>query len=131
MRQAGSRTVYGNLDVTVKDSLLPPGGGGAPAWKNPESARPLYRVHLYVEGPDLPYVRSVTYTLHPTFSDRVRTVTRSASNPNCLLTIWTWGVFEVGVRIEDKKGTTYDLTHAMRYGEEVSNTPQSRFRLAS
>ncbi|BCH25928.1 hypothetical protein MesoLjLc_58420 [Mesorhizobium sp. L-8-10] len=120
--------MYGNLNVTVRDSLFNPNGNGGPAWKNSSSDQPLYQVHIYLEGQDLPYVRSATYELHPSFRERVKRIIRTASNPNCLLTIWTWGIFEVGVAIEDKRGQVYNLKHNLRYGEEISRTPESKFQ---
>lgn len=113
-----------NLDVVVKDSVFDPLGS------SPDTAekivrvrikdnRTLYRVWMYLEGNDLPFVDNVTYTLHPSFAERVFRVPRSSTNPNCSLVIWTWGTFEVNVRIEDKKGRVYEVIHPLTYDEQL------------
>ncbi len=80
--------------------------------------QPAYRVFLYVEGSDLPYVKSVTYHLHETFRNNVRKVQRTPSNPNCQLVIWTWGLFEMRVVVEDKFGQTKSYNHLLTYDRD-------------
>ena len=78
--------------------------------------RDLYKVKIFLEGNDLPYVSAVTYRLPPTFGNpRARTVRRLPSNPNCSLTIWTWGVFGVHVRIEMKSGQIITVNYELAY----------------
>lgn len=84
--------------------------------------RPRYKVWLYVDGPDLPYVQNVIYTLHHTFPDPVRSVPRSASNPYCALAIWTWGLFDVVAQVEDKSGGLHMLEHTMRYDQDLKRS---------
>ena len=75
-------------------------------------------VWLYLEGNDLVYVDSVTYTLHETFRVPNRTVKRTPSNPNCQFSFWTWGLFTVTAAIIDKKGSTYTVAHELTYDRE-------------
>lgn len=83
-----------------------------------KKGRKYYKVWIYLEGNDLPYVENVTYTLHETFKNPVRTVPRSPSNPNCTLVIWTWGVFLVKATIVDKQGFTYLVNHQLTYDKQ-------------
>ena len=79
-----------------------------------------YKVWLYVEGYDLPYVDSVTYSLdRSSFPEPDQTVQRTVANPNCQLTIWTWGLFTVVATIIDKKGNKYQVSHQLNYKEEL------------
>lgn len=112
------------LNVEVKSSVfdpnLPPDHPGRKVYvMQSQDSRPLYKVWIYLQGKDLPYVQRVTYRLHETFEDPVRVVERSPSNPNCELVIWTWGLFEVGVAIEDKSERIYETVHRLGYDEEL------------
>jgi hypothetical protein len=91
--------------------------------------KPLYKVWIYLTGPDLPSVQSVTYQLHPTFTDPTRTIPRTVSNPNCELVIWTWGIFTVTAIIQDKQGFQYRLTHSLTYHEQIIDLPKERFEV--
>lgn len=111
----------GRLDVSLRDSVYEPGSSdGTIHFDASLEDRPRYRVWLSVEGPDLPYVRKVTYHLHPTFPDPVRAVRRTPSNPNCALPIWTWGLFEVRAEVEDKSGGVHTLRHQLGYDREIT-----------
>lgn len=116
--------MFGKLDLTIRDSVLDPAAGPQDEKrvqvKRIRGNKPHYKVWLFVEGNDLPYVRCVTYTLHKTFPNPVRRVNRSASNPHCQLIIWTWGLFVVGVTIEDKRGDIYELTHQLTYDQQLA-----------
>lgn len=81
--------------------------------------RTLYKVWVYLDGPDLPYVAKVTYELHRTFARNRRGVSRTSRNPQCRLAIWTWGVFTVHALVEDKFGNTYELRHRLSYDKEI------------
>lgn len=111
------------LDIEVKDTVLDP--------NLPPSERRIYfrkegadtyyyKVWLYLEGPDLPFVESVTFTLDETFPNPSRTVRRTPSNPNCQLVIWTWRLFTIKATIIDKKGFAYQVAHELSYNKELT-----------
>ncbi len=110
------------LNVQVKDTVfdpdLPP---SAPKKVNvrEQEGTTYYKVWIYLGGEDLPYVESVTYTLHETFRNPERTVRLTPSNPNCELVIWTWGVFTVKAKIFDKRGLTFEVSHYLTYDKEL------------
>ena len=111
------------LNVSVRDSVFdpnsrPPSGGGTVQIKS-KGSRTLYKVWIYLEGGDLPYVRSVRYELHPTFKNRFRTVERDLYNQNCQLIIWTWGLFDVRAEITDKTGNVYEVMHSLSYDRQL------------
>src|SRR5262245_46424336 len=109
------------LNIVVKDSLFDP---DRPDDKFVQVRRSggtsLYRVFLYLDGLDVPFVNRVTYKLHETFSPRERTVTRSPSTTRCKIDIWTWGVFTVVAVIEDKQGRTFTMSHYLEYAAQLS-----------
>jgi transcription initiation factor IIF auxiliary subunit len=107
--------------LEVKDSVLDPDSTDHRIrYQGPVVAdRTLYRVFIYLDGPALPFVESVTYTLHETFPDRIRTVRRTPRNPSCKLEIRTWGTFEVIAEIQEKRGTTFRLIHPLTFDREI------------
>ncbi len=111
------------LDIEVKDSVfdpdLPRTSSSKIYFRVGTDGKIYYKVWLYLEGNDLPYIKSVTYTLHESFREPNQTVRRTSSNPNCKLLIWTWGLFTVGATIIDKKGRTYKVSHELRYDKEL------------
>lgn len=107
------------LQIEIKSSLFDPHSSDRRVLVRRER-RPLYRVFLYLEGRDLAFVESVTYFLHPTFPDPVRTVPRTPSNPLCKLELWTWGFFDIDAEVTDKSGSRHRLLHHLEYTKEIS-----------
>ena len=112
------------LDLAVKDSIFDPNlSRSDPAAKVHVRKQGkdtfYYKVFVYLEGNDLPYVDYVIYTLDETFPEPIRTVTRTPANPNCQLVIWTWGLFIVKTRIFDKRGFAYDVEHQLSYDKQL------------
>ncbi len=107
--------------LEVKDSVLDPDSIDSKIRYQPlvQSERALYQVFIYLDGPALPFVESVTYILHETFPDRIRTVRRTPSNPRCKLEVRTWGTFEVIAEVLEKKGTSFRLIHPLTYDREI------------
>jgi transcription initiation factor IIF auxiliary subunit len=120
------------LDIQVRDSVYDPAGAEhAILVRKRSSDVALYRVNLYLEGPDLPYVRRVNYRLHTTFRQRDRLVERSVGNPNCKVEIWTWGLFRVEATVEDKQGRKYIFQHELSYDRELEAAAQSDYKFVS
>ena len=121
-------SVKRTLSVIFKDSLFDPDSSEKIAqYREQPSGQPLYRVFLYLDGPDLPFVESVTFRLHETFSPPTRRVTRSLTNPHCKIAIWTWGVFTAEAVVVGKTGGELELSHRLQYGNQISN-PDIKFK---
>jgi len=117
-----------SLSLTVKDSLFDPDSSERFAqFRKGPTGETLYKVCIYLDGPDLPFVQDVVYNLHETFSPPTRRVSRSLTNPRCKLEIWTWGIFTITATIETKAGDQLTLTHGLGYGQEISSK-ETRFR---
>ncbi|MGG8495025.1 pYEATS domain-containing protein [Tenacibaculum sp. TC6] len=112
-------------DLRVKDSLFNPdersikGIDVAYYKKQNKEGITYYKVHLYIDGMDLAFVKKVTYILHKSFKNPVRTIERRPDNPHCKLILWTWGLFEIRVEIEDINGQKTELEHYLSYGKEI------------
>lgn len=83
--------------------------------------RDFYKVWLYLDGPDVPFVQAVTYELHPSFRQRIHTVSRTAANQDCALIIWTWGTFEVKATVRTKSNGVTVLTHMLSYDRDFKS----------
>ena len=75
----------------------------------------LYYVYIHLEGPDLPLVRGVKYSLHPTVKPPEPYVERNESNPDCMLPLWLWGTFEMRATVFDIRGRTFPLSHYLQF----------------
>jgi transcription initiation factor IIF auxiliary subunit len=74
-----------------------------------------WRWSLWIDGSDedLDRIRSVTYTLHPTFPEPIRTVTDRASKFQ--LRCSGWGIFRIPVTVRLKDGETIQLEHQLQF----------------
>ena len=110
------------LDIKIIDSLFDPDTSERVVSVEKKSAsRPLYKVFVYLQGLDVPYVDNVTYTLHPTFKRPVIRVDRTISNPSCKLTIWTWGLFTIRASIATSQGTILNSEHSLTYDRDLQS----------
>jgi transcription initiation factor IIF auxiliary subunit len=115
--------INNQLDIEVRDSVFDPSVSRTAESKvhvrKSSEGHLKYKIWVYLDGNDLPYIESVTYTLHETFRNPNRTVNRTLANPNCQLTIWTWGLFTIKATILDKKGFSYEVTYKLSYDKEL------------
>ena len=91
-------------------------------YKEKEGTKRLYKVWVYLNGNDLPFVRRVIYKLHPTFKKRIRTIEKTYENPSCALVLWTWGLFNVEAKVEFKDGSIVSLDHYLTYNNDFHRT---------
>lgn len=104
-----------DLNVWIADTPFDPNGRERVVYYRPKNEKRYYKIFIYLTGPDMPFVKRVTYTLHPSFQVQHNSVQRSLSNPNCKLAVWVWGKFEVFASVEDKKGNIYKLSHYLHF----------------
>ena len=74
-----------------------------------------WRWSLWIEGADedLDRIRSVTYRLHPTFPEPIRTVTDRESKFQ--LRCSGWGIFKIPVEVRLKDGERLALIHQLQF----------------
>lgn len=108
------------LNLQVKDSLFDPNLplSEAKVYVRKKDGKKYFKVWLYLEGGDLPYVENVTYALHRSIPNPVQRVDRTPANPNCALTFWTFGAFVVKATILDKKGFSYHVGNRLTYEKQ-------------
>ena len=108
-----------NLEIKIQDSVFDPFTLEKKVYLRKVGESTIYKVWLFLEGEDLPYVESLKYKLHSTFKKPVRVVYRTPSNQNCSHIIWTWGIFIVRASIFDKRGIKYEIEHKLEYGKQL------------
>lgn len=75
-----------------------------------------YKLRLFLDG-DTSNVTSVEYELHPTFSKPHRVVTDPAHG--FALDIWTWGEFEIPVKVNMRDGEPESSVYDLKYSGEL------------
>jgi transcription initiation factor IIF auxiliary subunit len=106
--------------LQVKDTLFNPDSNDKTAYYyKGDDGKARYKVWIYLDGRDIPYVDYVTYKLHPTFPNPIKKVKRSISNANCALVIWAWGTFKTEIQIHLKDGTTVRASHNLSFDHEI------------
>jgi transcription initiation factor IIF auxiliary subunit len=109
-------------DVRVRTSCFDPDGKDRTIAVREQPALPdvpLYRVFLFLDGRDLPYVEAATYVLHPTFPEPRRTVRRTPTNPSCKLETWAWGEYPMQTEVTLKAGDRVTIRHPFAFSDEV------------
>jgi transcription initiation factor IIF auxiliary subunit len=113
--------------IEIADTVFEPGNKSKKVQYRMEGSQTLYKVWIHLTGSDLPYVRGVSYKLHHTFPQPERFVQRTPSNPNCALTIWTWGIFEVQARVDMESGEQVSIVHTLKYDRQLKQAGHEDF----
>ena len=90
--------------------------GKVPFRKFHKNGAEHFNIRLYVEG-GLSNLESVTYELHPTFRNPVRTV--PSTTQGFSLDIWTWGEFDVAVTFLFADGHTSSTVYKLEYSDQL------------
>ena len=118
-----------DLNVWIADTPFDPNGRERVVYYRSKNKK-YYKIFIYLTGPDVPFVKGVTYTLHP-FQVQHHNVQRSLPNPNCKLAVWVWGKFEVLASVEDKKGNIYKLSHYLNFDSYFDPKKFEDYKLSS
>ena len=78
-----------------------------------------FKIWLYLNGDDLPYVRRVKYVLHSSYKQPEFIISKLPSNPNCLFSFWAWGTFIVKAVVEDKSKKLYYFEHRLMFDKRL------------
>jgi transcription initiation factor IIF auxiliary subunit len=61
-------------------------------------------------------VKCVEYTLHPTFSDRIRMICeRGDTHRPFAVSATGWGTFQIGIRVFMNDGTHKEMKHQLKF----------------
>lgn len=79
----------------------------------------FYKVFIYAQGKTMPYVDSITYFLHSSIENNVRTIKRRPSNEYCKIEVETPGIFKVRATIYYKDGEVEHKEHYLNFSKEL------------
>jgi hypothetical protein len=88
--------------------------------------RQLFKIRVYAMGPDLNKVKSIKYTLHPTFENPEYTATEASNNFEMVL--WTWGSFTMPIIVTSKDGIEYDYTYPFTFRNQLVDAQNKGYR---
>lgn len=116
-------------DLCVKDTLFNPFNPASSLektatykrYKSIPNSKLLYKVWIFLDGDDLPFVESVRYHLHPTFPNPVQLVERTMKNYRCVLPTFIWGMFNVKAEIFLIDGKMLTINHFLTFGDQIAS----------
>jgi transcription initiation factor IIF auxiliary subunit len=88
------------MDIEIKDSPFDIYNNDKEVHYYKKEGKTFFKVNVFLIGLDLAFVHNVTYIVHKSFPTPRRYIERSISNPNCILSMWVWGKFEVKAIVE-------------------------------
>ncbi|MEP5764368.1 MAG: pYEATS domain-containing protein [Halieaceae bacterium] len=103
------------MPLTVKQNVIRSVDGRIKYKKFSDAGREHYHLGVWLDGEErvLDEINFVEYELHPSFSNRVRT---SKNRKNSFsVTFWTWGMFDIEVRVHYFSGEVETFTHTLEY----------------
>ena len=105
------------MDISVGHEVMKDKRGRIHYRKFRKGGYDHYHITIFLVGNDVERVSYVEYELHPTFSKPIRISENSKDNYS--ISIWTWGVFEVGVTIYLKDGNKEYLAYDLKYSNSL------------
>ncbi|MCF7973303.1 MAG: hypothetical protein K9N55_05780 [Phycisphaerae bacterium] len=103
MSIAVKHSIIRSTDGRIKYRIFSPGG------------KEHYHLGIWIEGEEreLEHIVLVEYELHPSFKNRIR---KSSNRKNGFsITIWTWGIFNIHIRLHDCMGKIREMDHKLAY----------------
>jgi transcription initiation factor IIF auxiliary subunit len=103
------------MGLAVKQNVIRSVDGRIKYKKFSDAGREHYHLGVWLDGEDrvLDEIDYVEYELHPSFKNRVR---KSSNRKNSFsATFWTWGMFDIEVRVHYFSGDVDTLTHALEF----------------
>lgn len=86
-----------------------------------KEGKTFFKVHVFLTGLDLSFVHNVTYLVHKSFPTPKRYIEKSISNPNCTLSMWVWGKFEVKAVVEFLNGRRFTYNHFLNFDSKFKD----------
>ena len=103
------------MNLNIKQNVIRSVDGRIKFKKFSKTGREHYHLGVWVDGSerDLDQIDYVEYELHPTFTNRLRK-SKNRKN-NFSVTFWTWGMFDIEVRVHTHSGEAETFTHRLEY----------------
>jgi hypothetical protein len=86
----------------------------------------VFKIRVYVTGPDLYKVKSVKYSLHQTFEKPEHISTDASSNFEMIM--WSWGRFVMPITITTLDGNEYEYMYPFTFRAQLEDAQRSGYR---
>lgn len=91
-----------------------------------EEGRQVFKIRVYITGPDLARISSVKYSLHETFEDPEHLSTDASNNFEMIL--WAWGRFAMPITITTNDGNEFEYMYPFTFRSQLENAQRSGYR---
>lgn len=86
----------------------------------------VFKIRVYVTGPDLYKIKSVKYSLHQTFEKPEHISTDASSNFEMIL--WSWGRFVMPVTVTTIDGNEYEYMYPFTFRAQLEDAQRNGYR---
>jgi hypothetical protein len=118
------------MNIRIVDSVFDPyaEGDSLPSVRFAESDMDYrYQIWIYLDGPDLLFIKEVWYRLPESFTPNLYHVKRTIDNPNCRIELWTGVTFTFDALVADTRGNLVRLPHEVGFDRELKANPNIKY----
>jgi hypothetical protein len=91
-----------------------------------EEGHQVFKIRIYITGPDLGKIKSVKYSLHQTFENPEHMSTDASSNFEMI--IWSWGRFVMPITITTIDGNEYEYMYPFTFRAQLEDAQKVGYR---
>ena len=91
-----------------------------------DEGRQVFKIRIYVIGPDLDKIRSVKYSLHETFENPDHISTDASKNFE--MTLWAWGRSPMPITVTTKDGNEYRYMYSFTFRSQLEEAQRKGYR---
>ncbi len=86
----------------------------------------VFKIRVYITGPDIARIKSVKYSLHQTFQKPEHISTDASSNFEMIL--WSWGRFVMPITVTTMDGNEYEYMYPFTFRAQLEDAQRSGYR---
>lgn len=86
----------------------------------------VFKIRVYITGPDLHRIKSVKYSLHPTFENPEHISTDASRNFEMIL--WAWGRFVMPIIVTTMDGNEYEYMYPFTFRAQLEEAQRRGYR---
>jgi len=86
----------------------------------------VFKIRVYITGPDIARIKSVKYSLHQTFEKPEHISTDASSNFDMIL--WSWGRFVMPITVTTMDGNEYEYMYPFTFRAQLEDAQRNGYR---
>ncbi|VVB72134.1 Transglutaminase-like superfamily protein [uncultured archaeon] len=86
----------------------------------------VFKIRVYITGPDFYKIKSVKYSLHQTFENPEHLSTDASNNFEMIL--WSWGRFVMPITVTTMDGNEYEYMYPFTFRAQLEDAQRSGYR---